>query len=205
MRFFSSYLNRVNSSIASLIFKNLIITVFAIILVGCSKGAGQPTQFYQLPLGQSVIADTAPTTATNILWVDNIQLAQQLSNVNIAFQVSDVNYTLAQNHFWASALDQQLQFALVDELTRLLPKTWVTTSPQSQNAYRLSVTVTQFHPRYDGKVVLGGRFSLIRNGQVVSQPFELTATQNKDGYDESVRQLAQLWKQQALLISKLIK
>lgn len=174
-----------------------------IVLSGCST-SGSPIQYYQLPNSLRVDIDK-PSQASNIIWVDTVQLAQQLSSVNVAFQTTDVNYTLAQNHLWASPLDQQLQFVLVDVLSKNLPNSWVTTAPQSQEAARVSVTVTQFHPRYDGKVVISGRFSIVRAGKVIAQPFELVAAQPTDGYDESIRQLALLWQQQSAEIASLIK
>ncbi|SES95591.1 ABC-type transport auxiliary lipoprotein family protein [Thorsellia anophelis] len=183
--------------------KLMMLMISLVILTACGSGT-ETTQYYQLPnSSQSHIQK--PTAATKIVWVDTVQLAQQLSSVNVAFQTTDVNYTLAQNHHWASPLDQQLQFALVDELSRQLPNTWVTTAPQSQNAARVSVTITQFHPRYDGKVILSGRFSLSQGSNIIAQPFELIAPQSKAGYDESIRQLALLWQQQSVAIAQLLQ
>lgn len=69
----------------------------------------------------------------------------------------------------------------------------------------LNVTVTGFHGRYDGKVIVSGEWLLNHNGQLIKRPFHIEASQQKDGYDEMVKVLASAWSQEAAAIADEIK
>ncbi|ECV8422821.1 hypothetical protein ABP84_21460, partial [Salmonella enterica subsp. enterica serovar Enteritidis] len=66
-------------------------------------------------------------------------------------------------------------------------------------------TVTGFHGRYDGKVIVSGEWLLNHNGQLIKRPFHIEASQQKDGYDEMVKVLASAWSQEAAAIADEIK
>ena len=74
---------------------------------------------------------------------------------------------------------------------------WVVASqPLGSDQDTLNVTVTGFHGRYDGAVIISGEWLLNHQGQLIKRPFHLELKQQKDGYDEMVKVLAQGWAQE---------
>lgn len=130
------------------------------------------------------------------LWVAQVSVADFLAGNGLVYQTSDVQYITARSNLWASLLDQQLQQSLVANLSATLPGTLVSTQPIgiSGDSDQLTVTITGFHGRYDGRAVVQGMWLLTHDGHVIYQPFNLTLPQEKDGYDALVRTLAQGWK-----------
>ncbi|KHN56510.1 membrane integrity-associated transporter subunit PqiC [Pectobacterium fontis] len=166
----------------------------ALVLSACSSSNTQKT-YYQLP----TIADTHTTQGTVIqghpLWVEHVSVADYLVNAGLVYQTNDVQYVIASNNLWASPLDQQLQQALVTNLGQRLPGWVVTTQPQGNDQAVLNVSVTGFHGRYDGKVIVSGEWMLTYQEKVFKRPFSLMLPQKEDGYDALVRTLAQGWQQ----------
>ncbi|AYH05568.1 membrane integrity-associated transporter subunit PqiC [Pectobacterium parmentieri] len=165
-----------------------------LVLSACSSSNTQKT-YYQLP----VIADTNVTqtavTQGHPLWVEHVSVADYLVNTGLVYQTNDVQYVIASNNLWASPLDQQLQQALVANLGYKLPGWVVTTQPQGSEQAVLNVSVTGFHGRYDGNVVVRGEWMLTYQGKVLKRPFNVVLPQTEDGYDALVRTLAQGWQQ----------
>ena len=69
----------------------------------------------------------------------------------------------------------------------------------------LNVTVTGFHGRYDGKVIVSGEWLLNHQGQLIKRPFHIETAQQQDGYDEMVKVLAAAWNQEAAAIAQALK
>ncbi|MBD5755335.1 membrane integrity-associated transporter subunit PqiC, partial [Citrobacter freundii] len=109
------------------------------------------------------------------------------------------------NNLWASPLDQQLRNTLVANLSMQLPGWVVASQPQGSTQDTLNVTVTGFHGRYDGKVIVSGEWLLNHQGQLIKRPFHIEAVQTKDGYDEMVKVLANAWSQEATAIAQELK
>ncbi|OZI15099.1 hypothetical protein CE195_04125 [Sodalis-like symbiont of Philaenus spumarius] len=129
------------------------------------------------------------------LWVAQVSLADFLAGNGLVYQTHDVQYTTARSNLWASPLEQQLQQTLVANLSAALPGTLVSTQPigSGDGNDQLSVTLTGFHGRYDGRAIVQGVWLLTYDGRVIHQPFDLALPQEKDGYDALVRTLAQGW------------
>jgi len=102
---------------------------------------------------------------------------------------------------WASPLDQQLRNTLVSNLSSALPGWVVASQPLGSVQDTLSVNVTGFHGRYDGKVIVSGEWLLNHEGQLTKRPFHLELKQQADGYDAMVKTLAQAWQQEAQSIA----
>lgn len=183
--------------------KKWLVVIMAFWLASCSSG-GENKSYYQLPIAQSGVQSTA-SRGNRLLWVEQVSVPDYLAGNGVVYQTSDVQYVIANNNLWASPLDQQLRNTLVANLSaRLLagsslPSRW---EPPEDT---LNVTVTGFHGRYDGKVIVSGEWLLNHNGQLIKRPFHIEASQQKDGYDEMVKVLASAWSQEAAAIADEIK
>lgn len=200
----------------------LLALATVLLLSGCASGDGNT--YYQLPFEPASNATTLATVGANAtasgagsaadaqgasatpfhadnragrrqLWVAQVSVADFLAGNGLVYQTSDVQYITARSNLWASPLEQQLQQALVANLSAALPGTLVSTQPigSSGDSDQLAVTITGFHGRYDGRAVVQGVWLLTHDGRVIRQPFNLTLPQKKDGYDALVRTLAQGW------------
>ncbi|MBN3181858.1 membrane integrity-associated transporter subunit PqiC [Pectobacterium brasiliense] len=168
--------------------------VLALVLSACSSSNTQKT-YYQLPTIAETNTPQAVVNQGHPLWVEHVSVADYLANAGLVYQTNDVQYVIASNNLWASPLDQQLQQALVTNLGHKLPGWVVTTQPQGSDQAVLNVTVTGFHGRYDGNVIVRGEWMLTYQGKVVKHPFNVVLPQTEDGYDALVRTLAQGWQQ----------
>ena len=95
-----------------------------------------------------------------------------------------------------------LRNTLVANLSSQLPGWVVASQPLGSDQDTLNVTVTGFHGRYDGAVVISGEWLLNHQGQLIKRPFHLELKQQKDGYDEMVKVLAQGWAQESASIAR---
>jgi uncharacterized lipoprotein YmbA len=159
------------------------------------------TTMYQLPAGAPAMAPVSQSTllaeSALPLWVEHVSVPDYLAGNGVVYQTSDVKYVIAANNLWASPLDQQLQQTLVTNLSAALPGRLVSALPLGEQHDTLNVSVTGFHGRYDGQVVISGSWTLEHGGRITRQPFNLTLPQQEDGYDALVRTLAQGWQQEA--------
>ena len=192
--------------------KKWIPVVLALFLAACSSD-GKKT-YYQLPTINSpapvAVMSTGggltPPTEQPKLWVSSVTVADFLGTSGLVYQTSDVRYVMAANNLWASPLDQQLQQSLQSYLGRSLPG-WVVSSQQASDGKQeqLSINVTGFHGRYDGRAVISGTWTLTRDGQVTQHSFDIELKQQQDGYDALVRTLATGWQQEASSIASQIR
>ncbi|WP_159564521.1 membrane integrity-associated transporter subunit PqiC [Budvicia diplopodorum] len=180
------------------------IAVIALLLSACSSQS--EVSYYQLPPIAGVQAVSLNSNTTKQLWIENVTVADFLSGPGIAYQTSDVKYTVAQNNLWGSGLDQQLKQTLADNLSNLLPGRII--SGQLVNGHDadvLNVTVTGFQGRYDGYAVVSGHWMLQSDNKVIRQPFNIEMPLQKDGYDELVYSLANAWQKEAVAIAGVLK
>ncbi|MTH46780.1 membrane integrity-associated transporter subunit PqiC [Intestinirhabdus alba] len=180
--------------------KKWLVTAAAFWLAACSSGE-ESKRYYQLPVIQNA-APVSVSQASRQLWVEQVTVPDYLAGNGVVYQTSDVQYTIANNNLWASPLDQQLRNALVANLSAQLPGWVVASQPLGAAQDTLNVTVTGFHGRYDGRVIVSGEWLLNHQGQLIKRPFHIEALQNQDGYDEMVKVLADAWKQEAASIAQ---
>ncbi|MGL5161863.1 MAG: ABC-type transport auxiliary lipoprotein family protein, partial [Plesiomonas shigelloides] len=83
-----------------------------------------------------------------------------------------------------------------------LPGWQVTPTSASANDWQLNTQIERFQGRYDGKVVISGRWLLTHGSQRWQKNFELVLPQNADGYPEMVRVMGAGWQQQAAAIAR---
>lgn len=183
--------------------KKWLLAAAVCVLTACSSG-GESKTYYQLPVVQGG-AQSAASQGARLLWVEQVSIPDYLAGNGVVYQTTDVQYVIANNNLWASPLDQQLRNTLVANLSTQLPGWVVASQPLGSVQDTLNVTVTGFHGRYDGKVVVSGEWLLNHQGRLIKRPFHIEAIQTQDGYDEMVKVLANVWSQEAAAIAQELK
>lgn len=186
-----------------------ISVVLISFLTACSSNAVK--KHYQLPVleGEKPVTfsrEGISTKKQQNLWISQVRVADFLGNSGLVYQTSEVQYVMASNNLWASPLDQQLQQSLQTYLSRSLPGRIISNQQFSDdNQEQLSVDVTGFHGRYDGKVIIRGSWTLSNKFQVSQHFFNLVLKQDKDGYDALVAVMATGWREEADRIASSIR
>ncbi|MDZ7278854.1 membrane integrity-associated transporter subunit PqiC [Pantoea eucrina] len=175
--------------------KKALIVGAILLMAGCSSTI--ETTYYQLPAGNVAHISSSASGNPPMLWVEQVTVPDYLAGNGLVYQTSDVKYVIASNNLWASPLDQQLKQTLVANLGKALPGRLVASTTPAEQHDTLSVTVSGFQGRYDGKVIVSGESLLEHQGRFVKQGFDVTLPQTEDGYDAMVRALAQGWQQAA--------
>ena len=169
--------------------------LLALLLTACSGGAEPAYYALNLPTAKSVTA--AQQTAGERLVVTRVTLPEYLNDMGIAYQQDDVQVVTANQARWAEALDKQLTQALVLGLSGRLSGVQVIEGADGRpDIWRLSIEVSGFQGRFDGKAVVAGRWVLQRGDQVYSQPFQRLIPLAEDGYPALVRALRDGWQQE---------
>ncbi len=172
----------------------------AALLAACSSGEDNKS-YYQLPVAAQVGGASSASQGNRLLWVEQVAVPDYLAGNGVVYQTSDVQYVIGNNNLWASPLDQQLRNTLVANLSSQMPGWVVASQPLGSDQDTLNVNVTGFHGRYDGSVIISGEWLLNHQGKLTKRPFHLELKQQKDGYDEMVKVLAQGWAQESARIA----
>lgn len=182
--------------------KKCALAMLALLLTACSSGDDNKS-YYQLPSPPltTVQSNTGQEQGNRQLWVEQVSVPDYLAGNGVVYQTSDVQYVIANNNLWASPLDQQLRNTLVANLSNQLPGWVVASQPLGSEQDTLNVTVTGFHGRYDGRVIVSGEWLLKHQGRLIKRPFHIELKQQQDGYDDMVKMLAQGWQQEAVSIA----
>ncbi|AOM40651.1 membrane integrity-associated transporter subunit PqiC [Xenorhabdus hominickii] len=187
-----------------------VFVVGSVSTAGCSSSQSQKT-YYQLPVLANVPAENLASQESKLgarherqLWIKGVNLSDYLAASGIVYQTGNVSYISASNHLWASPLQQQLQQILISELSAAFPHRLVSGQELEKDADALDITITAFHGRYDGRVLIAGYWILSNPDNVIKQPFQIELKQKKDGYAELVHTLAQGYNQLAQSIAKQI-
>ena len=168
--------------------------LLALLLTACSGGAVPAYYALNLPTAKIV---TAEQTAGERLVVTRVTLPEYLNDMGIAYQQDDVQVVTANQARWAEALDKQLTQALVLGLSGRLSGVQVIEGADGRpDIWRLSIEVSGFQGRFDGKAVVAGRWVLQRGEQIYSQPFLRLIPLAEDGYPALVRALRDGWQQE---------
>lgn len=174
------------------------------LVLALSACSGTPkTLYYQLPLAPTG-AVISRSSVAQPLWIERVTLPDYLAGNGVVYQSNDVQFAIAANHQWASPLDQQLQQTLVNNLSAALPGALISSTPLGQQHDTLSVTVSAFQGRFDGRATVSGEWILQHHGELLKQSFNITLPQQEDGYDCLVRTLASGWQQVAWQVAQAI-
>ncbi len=181
--------------------KNGVVIAATLLLAACSSSV-EETNYYQLPTPQqnSMQPQSGPTS--RLLWVEQVSVPDYLAGNGVVYQTSEVKYAIGTKNLWASPLDQQLRTTLVANLTQQLPGWVVASTPLGTEQDTLNVSVTGFHGRYDGRVIVSGEWLLNHQGQLIKRPFHIEMTQQQDGYDAMVKVLGDAWRREAVDIAR---
>lgn len=180
------------------------IALLAVLLTACST-SGDKKSYYQLPSPPQSTVAHSDAHGQHLLWVEQVTVPDYLAGNGVVYQTSDVQYVIATKNLWASPLDQQLRTTLVANLSNGLPGWVVASQPLGSDQDTLNVTVTGFHGRYDGRVIVSGEWLVNHRGQLIKRPFHIELRQQQDGYDEMVKMLAVAWQQEAASIASELK
>src|SRR5690606_30153492 len=110
--------------------------------------------YYQLPTPHQNTAQRQHGPASRLLWVEQVSVPDYLAGNGVVYQTSEVKYAIGTQNLWASPLDQQLRTTLVANLSQQLPGWVVASTPLGNEQDTLNVSVTGFHGRYDGRVIV---------------------------------------------------
>lgn len=172
-----------------------------LLMVGCSSTP--TTTYYQLPTDSTVSAVTTTADSTQpAIWVEQVSVPDYLAGNGLVYQTSEVKYVIATSNLWGSPLDQQLKQTLVSNLSRAMPGRLVSATPLGDTHDTLDISVSGFHGRYDGRVIVSGAWVLQHQGQITRREFNLALPQQQDGYDALVKTLALGWQQVAQQIAQ---
>ena len=171
-----------------------LISIFVLLLAACSSTPEK--MYYQLPINASKTQSAAVVDKGQV-WLQRIMLSDVLTSNGITYQTTDVSYTNASTHLWASPLEQQLGQSMVSELSAALPEKLVSLQPLQNSPDTLDITLTAFNGRYDGKVLIQGFWTYSQDKNVIRRNFDVQLDQQEDGYPELVRTLSMGWQQVA--------
>lgn len=177
-----------------------LVSILVLMLAACSSTPEK--MYYQLPVKAPATQTAVVMGQQNQVWLQRVMLADVLTSNGITYQTSDVSYSNASSHLWASPLEQQLGQTMVSELSSALPGRLVSLQPLQNSPDILDITLTSFNGRYDGKVLVQGFWTLSHGKEVVRRNFDIQLEQKEDGYPELVRTLATGWQQVADEIAK---
>ncbi|GAB1438256.1 membrane integrity-associated transporter subunit PqiC [Providencia sp.] len=171
-----------------------LLSIFVLLLAACSSTPEK--KYYQLPI-KAPQSQSAAVMDKGQVWLQRIMLSDVLTSNGITYQTTDVSYTNASTHLWASPLEQQLGQAMVSELSAGLPDKLVSLQPLQNSPDTLDITLTAFNGRYDGKVLVQGFWTFSHDKTVIRRNFDIQLDQHEDGYPELVRTLSTAWQQVA--------
>lgn len=177
-----------------------LLSILVLMLAACSSTPDK--MYYQLPVKPPATQTATVMSEQNQVWLQRVMLADVLTSNGITYQTSDVSYSNASAHLWASPLEQQLGQSMVSELSSALPGRLVSLQPLQNAPDTLDITLTAFNGRYDGTVLVQGFWTLSRSKEVIRRNFDIQLEQKEDGYPELVRTLASGWQQVADGIAK---
>ncbi|PJG58795.1 PqiC family protein [Aeromonas cavernicola] len=173
--------------------KQLLNLGLLLLLVGCSS---QPSLHYYSLEADNAVSHHLPLQPQHQLVLKPISLSGQLDRISLVYQLEGKELHFAEYHRWAGSLDGQLNQLTLNGLSNRLPG-WVVRQDSAREGPVLSIQVTQFQGRHDGRAVISGRWRLQdQNGAVLRDvPFQLVRVLPDDGYNVLVSELGQGWQQ----------
>ena len=159
----------------------------ALLLAAC--GTAQSTQYFILHDSRYLpperrVAETAV----------KVRLAEPLKRGGLVYQTDPYRLHTAQNHVWASSLDDMLEAALSNAFNRLNTKRVFIPASRNSQSEKWTVYIDTFQGSYTGKTIVGG-YAVFPDGTVRS--FHTETEQQGDGYAAMTAALEQGLKQAA--------
>lgn len=168
----------------------VIFYTILLFLAGCSSPASD-IRYYQL-VAQAPI--TSDTTLQQPLIIAPIKVASYLNGSGLVLQQSAVEFSIARQHLWADALEQQLQRQLTEYLLLALPKQPLAAF-NTAGARTLQLEIDRFYASENGQAVVSGRYTVSDLTTGTTVPFSYQVALAADGYPAMVQALSQGWQQ----------
>ena len=164
----------------------------ALLLAAC--GTAQSTQYFILHDSRYLpperrVAETAV----------KVRLAEPLKRGGLVYQTDPYRLHTAQNHVWASSLDDMLEAALSNAFNRLNTKRVFIPASRNGQSEKWTVYIDTFQGSYTGKTIVGG-YAVFPDGTVRS--FHAETEQQGDGYAAMTASLEQGLQQAARQIAR---
>lgn len=172
--------------------KSILLAGAVLLMAGCGS-TGATKSYYQLPSQAMSHSTKAEIAAEHQIQLIGVSVADYLNGSGIVYQTSDVQFVMASQNLWGSSLQQQLSNALAENLNAQLPNWLIANQMMVEGNKNLQVSVTGFHGRYDGKVIVKGEWVIYSDGKLFTKAFDMQLEQQEDGYDGLVRSLSEGW------------
>lgn len=168
----------------------VVCSALVLLLAGCSSPASE-IRYYQLATPAAAVIDTQQKPP---LAIAPIKVASYLNGSGLVLQQSAVEFSIARQHLWADALEQQLQRQLTGYLLSALPKQPLA-ALNTPGARTLLVEIDRFYANENGQATVSGRYSLNWQQGSSTVPFSYQVALAHDGYPAMVQALSLGWQQ----------
>lgn len=185
--------------------KWLMILSFSALMAGCASNVVQ-THYYQL--NTSILSTNnvnEPLVVKKSIWISTIDVADYLNQQGIVYQINSVEYAVANNHLWMTSLSDQIKFALIKDLSLLMPDYLVTNEIKNTTTKKVALKIDAFNGNYLGEAVISGRWIIThKKGNTFVKPFYCSQPLKKDGYEALIETLSSCFEKEVqLLITEL--
>ena len=181
------------------------LTLFTLLIAGCSNTPIQQDSLFLLPVNHSV----AIASKSAPIVVIKTNLAEYLDQVGLVYRLSDTEVVLAKHNRWAQKISTQINQQMIINLRAKQSTYW----PIQLNAAmilndqpQLHLSLSKFNGVYTGDAELSGEWLLIDSqGNIIqSDNFEIIKPLKSEGYEQLVIALAEGLDELASLIAQQI-
>lgn len=188
--------------------KGLIIAV-VMLSASCSISKVSEKEFYLLDVKTTAQQNqTSPQQRSGLIWVNTVDVSDFLSQQGLVYQTSDNQYNVAQQNVWLTPLNQQFIDIISTVFSQQFPSTLVSLRRVTSPNVEITLKIDGFHGRYDGKVVVKGKWFAILNGKketFYTQDFDYLVDLPQDGYDTLVEVLSKTFQQEVVRFADQLK
>ncbi|GGW73128.1 PqiC family protein [Alishewanella tabrizica] len=167
----------------------VLMASMALGLAGCSSTPASDIRYYQLAIPSPQPVHSSKLAAIGIA---PVRVATYLNGSGLVLQQSAVEFSIARQHLWADALEQQLQRQLTEYLLQALPKQPLALL-NTPGVRTLQLEIDRFYANDQGQAIISGRYSLSLLGAIETVPFSHAVKLEQDGYPAMVYALSVGW------------
>ena len=177
--------------------KRLIILSVIFLIAGCSSSLPNKT-YYQLTSDFSDSTHLQPRKVTDVIFIDNVKVANYLDKNGIVYQIDKIKYVTANNNLWLTPLSDQIKQRLLQDLSILLPNYLITAQPSLSPKASIKLYIESFHGVDTGDAVIKGYWLISNTKGVITKPFDYTLRLANDGYTALVNTLSLGWQEEEI-------
>lgn len=177
--------------------KKIVIAFIVLLCTSCSFNKASNRAYYLLNVKTESFNDKQQRS--QLIWVDTITVSDFLNQQGIVYQTSDLTYNVAKQNTWLTPLDIQLADIITNVLLQEFPSTLVSSRRLITPKATIDVQIDGFHGRYDGKVIVKGKWLASfnrRDNAFYTQDFEYAIDQPEEGYDSLIETLSSTFQQE---------